>query len=68
MEEQKEFRIKITSEDDIKKSIAAIKSTASSTLGFKIDEPKIVIAEDGKKEIIVSFHDSAIDEEIIRRK
>lgn len=54
--------------DDIKKSIDAIKSTASATLGFEIGEPKIVIMENGEKEIVIPFHDSAMDEEVRKSK
>lgn len=65
MEEQKEIKIKIMPDDDIKNLIAAIKSKAP--LGFEIGEPKIVITENGEKEIVVPFHDPAIEEVVKKR-
>ena len=67
MEEQREIKIKIMPDDDIKNLIDAIKSKASSTLGFEIGEPKIVITENGEKEIVVPFHDPAIEEEVRKK-
>lgn len=66
MEEQKVIKIKIMPDDDSKKLIEAIKSTAP--LGFEIGEPKIVITENGEKEIVVPYHDPAIDEEVRKSK
>ena len=66
MEEQREIKIKIMPDDDIKNLIDAIKSTAP--LGFEIGEPKIVITENGEKEIVVPFHDPAIEEEVRKNK
>ena len=68
MEEEKVFRIKIAPETDIKETLVAIKSTASTTLGFRIGEPKIIITENGEKEIVVPFHDYTVDEDVRKSK
>ncbi len=59
----KEIRLHINPDNDEKQIIDNIRKTAASVSGLEIDELKIVITENGQKEIIVPFKNPVINED-----